>query len=521
VQTYQRTLELKPDLSEAMFNLGTLLQTLSRWDESIVVFKQALASRPDYNVIYPYLAHSLMQQCNWDNLEAIVQRICRNTEDELAQGERTTVSAFALQSLPGEISMALRQQVAEQIASYVAQEVEELRGQLNFSFVRQRGDRKLRIGYVSPDSRFHSVAVAFKGILDHHDTDRFDCYGYSLNPQHDDSMTDQLAAVFHQYRRISDLPLRDAATGIHDDGIDILLDLAGHTRGAKLGLFSLRLAPIQAHYLGYSATTGARYLDYLITDHQQVPAEQRQFFTEQLVYLPETFMATQRAPVAIERPNRADCGIPEDAFVFMNCNAQYKFEPRSFAIWMRLLRRVPGSVLLLMRSSPGSVANLRKEAEHRGIDADRLIFLERVPHPVHLARMTHADLALDCLYHGGGVTTVDCLWVGVPVLTVTGATPQSRNGATLLNAIGLAELITDSLSDYEELAFTLAGDRDRLRALAARLKQNRDTTPLFNSTRLTRHLERAYEMMWQNYMDGAAPQMIDVPALPMHATDEA
>ncbi|MDP6567180.1 MAG: tetratricopeptide repeat protein, partial [Alphaproteobacteria bacterium] len=515
VRAYGKLLDIRPDLPEALFNLASLLQTLNRWDESILAFMQALNVRPDYNVIYPFLAHSLMQQCNWSNLHGIVERIRRNTEEELAVGETVTVSAFALQSLPGEFSMALRQKVAEQISRRNADYVNEVREGLHFTYPRNRRDERLRIGYLSPDFRFHSVAVAFKGILDNHDRDHFSPYGYALHSGDDDPMTNDLRDGFDGYRNFVEVPFKDAAQQIHDDGIDILVDLAGHTRGAQLELLALRPAPVQVHYLGYSATIGAKFLDYLITDHNQVPPEQRQFFTEQLVYLPDTFMATQRAPVAVETPRRDQCGLPEQGFVFVNFNTHYKIEPKMFGIWMRLLRQIPDAVLWLLQGSSGSIEHLRREAAARGVDPDRLVFAGKVPHPMHLARLRHADLALDNLYHGGGVTTVDCLWVGVPVLSLAGPTPQSRNGASLLSAIGQDGMIQYSLADYERLALELARDPTRLAAIKADLQSNRERYPLFDSGRLTRHLETAYRLMWQRHRDGEAPAMIEVPRLPL------
>ena len=514
IAAYSKLLEVSPDLAEAYFNLASLLQSINHWDESILAFMQALRIRPDYTVIYPFLAHSLMQQCSWSNLHSVVEKIRTNTEEELAAGTTVAVSAFALQSLPGEFSMALRQAVAEQISDRNAGYVAEIAAELNFNHNRLKRHERLRIGYVSPDFRFHSVSVAFKGILDNHDTDRIEAYGYALHSGGDDSMTDALRERFHGYRHLVDNSFQESARLIHDDEIDILIDLAGHTKGGQLSLLALRPAPVQAHYLGYSATIGARFLDYLITDHHQVPPEQRPYFTENLVYLPDTFMATQRAPIAIEGPSRADCGLPENGFVFVNFNTHYKIEPKIFSIWMRLLRRIPDAVLWLIRGSASSTENLRREAAARGVNPDRLIFADKLSHPEHLARLAHADLALDNYYHGGGVTTVDCLWTGIPVLTLAGPTPQSRNGATLLSAIGQEALIQYRIEDYEALAYDLATDRGRVAKIKAELLATRDDYPLFNSKRLTRHLEKAYGLMWQIHEDGEAPRMIDVPPEP-------
>lgn len=518
IDVFQRLLEVKPDLPEALFNLASVLQSVGRHDEAIMALRQCLALRPDYRIVYPYLVHSLMQQCKWTNLDGIIGKIRHGMETELAQGRALSVPAFAMQSLPGEFSMELRQRAAEHIAGNAEAEVAEVRAGLRLDHRRPAGKRKLTIGYVSPDFRFHSVAVAFRGILDNHDRDAFDLVGYSLFNGVEDDLTRYFELSFDRFRRINDSSYSETAEQIDRDRIDILIDLAGHTLGSRLPIFALRAAPVQAHYLGYSATIGARFLDYLITDHAQVPSENRRYFTENLVYLPDTFMATQRSPVAVDRPSRRDCGLPEDGIVFANFNSHYKFDPHLFAIWMRLLRQLPGSVLWLLAGTPGCVENLRREAAARNVDPARLVFAPKITHPEHLARLQLADLALDNLYHGGGVTTVDALWTGVPVLSIASQTPQSRNGATLLTAIGMEDLIVHGIDDYERLALKIAADPALRQSLRDRLVANRDTYPLFHPERLTRHLELAYQLMWRNHVDGRPPAMIEVPALPAETT---
>ena len=255
---YNKLIDVSPDLAEAYFNLASLFQSINYWDESITAFLQALKVRPDYTVIYPYLAHSLMHQCNWPNLQSIIEKIRGNTETELDEGSPVGISAFALQSLPGEFSMALRQSVAEQISDRNAGYVVELKELLNFNYNRLKRHDRIRVGYLSPDFRFHSVAVAFKGILDNHDTDRFETHGYSLHSGRDDHMTEALRERFHGFNRLVDNSYEESARLINNDEIDILVDLAGHTKGGQLPLLALRAAPVQVHYLGYSATIGAK-----------------------------------------------------------------------------------------------------------------------------------------------------------------------------------------------------------------------------------------------------------------------
>jgi protein O-GlcNAc transferase len=515
---YSQLLELYPDRVEAYYNYGGLLQLLERWDESITIFRKGLAIDSSCAIIYPYLAHALLQQCNWTNLDAVVERLRANTEAELDAGRNVSVTPFALQSMPGPFSMALRRRIAESVSERIARQIGAAERGGTFVHVPRPRRAKLRVGYVSPDFRFHSVAVAFKGVLEAHDRARFEWRGYSLHGGRVDDMNRQFREAFDGFADIVNLPTREAARLIHDDGVDILVDLAGHTRGSRLEIFAMRPAPLQAHYLGYTSTVGARFLDYLITDGRLAPPDHRPHYTENLALLPDSFMAGRRAPVATAIPARRDEGLPDDGFVFANFNNHYKFEPRIFAVWMRLLRRVPGSVLWLLRGTPRSAENLRREAAARGVDPERLVFAQPKRHPEHLARLGLADLALDNLYHGGGVTTLDALWVGVPVVTVAGDTLPSRNGASLLPAIGLGELVAGGLDEYDRIALGLARDPVRLAALKAKLAANREHFPLFDVERLARHIERAYDLMWERFERGLPPAEIEVPALPADAT---
>jgi predicted O-linked N-acetylglucosamine transferase (SPINDLY family) len=508
---YYQLIDLQPERSAVYFNLGTMLQMLERWDESIVILRKGLLHDPDGAIFYPYLLHAMQQQCNWHNLDAIIEKVRANTEAEIASGHGISITPFALQSLPAPFDMKLRQQVA----AHTARRALAVRagGVPVYRFAAPRRDRKLRIGYVSPDFRFHSVAVSFKGILDAHDRDRFEFYAYSLNTVRVDDLTRYFQQSFDRFRDVARATHREAADTIHADEVDILVDLAGHTRGTRHEIFALRPAPVAVHYLGYSATIGAEFIDYLVTDHRQVPPEQRRYFTEKLVYLPDVFMAGRRAEIAAAAPTRADEGLPDDAVVIANFNNHYKFEPRMFSVWMRLLKRIPRAVLWVMASSELTKGNLRREAAARGVDPGRIVFARKLRHPEHLARLPLADFCVDNLYHGGGITTIDALWAGVPVLTVAGETPQSRNGASLVTAVGMPELVCDSLERFDAAAHRLATHPEELAALRADLAAKRDTQPLFDMPRLARHLETAYQMMWQRHCDGLPPAMIDVPPI--------
>lgn len=512
IEAYHKVIDLNPDHRQVYYNLGSLLQGMARHDEAVGIFYRALKVAPDYNDVYPYLAHSLMQQCSWSNLNALFEKVITNTERELSQGKDVSVSPFALQSIP--CSMELRLRVARHMAAKAEKRVEGTKETLPFTYARHRGE-KIKIGYVSPDFRYHSVGLAFKGLLQYHDRDRFDIHGYSIATWigEGDPVAEHFPAAFDHFTDISRMPFRDAAIKINDDGINILVDLTGHTRGQRPDIFALQPAPLQAHYLGFSTTIGADYIQYLITDKQFMPLEMEPYCSESLVYLPETMFAATHPEVSSEPVSRSDCDLPEDAAVFANFNGHYKLHPTTFSIWMRILRRIPDSVLWLMDGTETSRKNLRIEAKNQGIDPSRLIFAPHLPHAQHLARQRLADLVLDHIHHGGGVTTSDALWVGLPVLTVAGDTPPARNGATLLPAIGLPELVTESLTEYERMAIELGRDREKLVAIRAKLEANRETQPLFNTERLTRHLEGGYEAMWENYLAGNEPRTLTVPKI--------
>lgn len=515
LRTYNDLIKRHPDLSQAYFNLGSLLQLLGNHDEAVTAFREALTRNIDNNIVYPYLAHGLMQQCSWDNLEAIISRVLENTEKDIEKGRGLLISPFGLQSMPA--TLDLRMRTAQHVAQAAEREVHDSCKDLGLLTYKGPEKGKLKIGFMSPDFRFHSVAVAFRGVLENRNPDRYHYAAYATTTYGKDDLTRHFSETFDSWTDITEMSHVDAARRIADDGVNVLIDLAGHTRGGRMELLALRPAPVQAHWLGFSSTTGASYIDYLITDRIQLPPEDRHYCSEQLVYLPDTFMATSRPPVAADTYVRSDFGLPEAGFVFANFNSHYKFYPTLFAIWMRLLRQTPGSVMWFASGTPTSQRNLKREAEARGIDPTRLIFSNTIVHQQHLARLPLADLALDNLHHGGGVTTTDALWAGVPVLTLYGATPPARNGATLVSAIGAPELIAYSLDEYEKKANAYATEPELLAEMKSKLRRNRDEAPLFHIDRLTRHFESACDLMWQNYVEGNEPRMVDVPALPPSA----
>ncbi len=502
---------LHPDLAGGHADLGQLLQTMGRHDEAVTAFRRALAIDAEDRHCLPFLMQSLMYQCDWDALQGVISDVVADIRSSLARGGKTAAPPFCLAATdaPGDLRLALARHYSARCIAAVA----PLRERFVRPPARPRG-AKLRVGYVSPDFRRHSVGISFRDLLAAHDRAGFEWHGYALRGDLADEMTDEFARRFDSFTPLDGLTVDGAAGRIAADGIDVLIDLAGHTRHSAIEIFSLSPAPVQAHYLGYGATLGADCIPYLITDAAHTPPAMAAQCSERLIYLPDTFMAAPRAEIADEAWQRAECGLPEDGFVFACFNAHHKFDPETFAAWLRLLTAVDGSVLWCRSGTDRAVENLRRVAVAAGVDPARLVFAGHLPHARHLARHRLADLALDTRHHAGGVTTLDALWAGVPVLTIAGATQPSRTGASILTAAGLPELIKTSLPDYEVEALRLASEPQTLAELRQRLQATRETCALFDQPRLARHLESAYMTMWRRHADGLPPESFHVSPLP-------
>jgi predicted O-linked N-acetylglucosamine transferase (SPINDLY family) len=318
-------------------------------------------------------------------------------------------------------------------------------------------------------------------------------------------MRTRLIGAFDSFIDVRAKSDSEVAHLLREREIDVAIDLKGYTAEARPGILSHRPAPVSAHYLGFPGTMGVDYVDYLIADPIVIPPEHRAFYSEEIAYLPDTYQCNDRKRRAAERiPTRIEAGLPS-GFVFCSFNNNHKIAPEIFDVWMRLLRKVEGSVLWLLQDNAAVVANLKREAAARGVAPERLIFATRTDPAAHLARQSLADLFLDTLPYNAHTTASDALWVGLPLLTVLGSTFAGRVAASLLHAAGLPELVTGSLTDYESLALKFAQDRAELAQVKAKLLTNRDKSALFDTVRMTRNLEAAYAMMWERSQQGLGP----------------
>jgi len=349
-------------------------------------------------------------------------------------------------------------------------------------------------------------------IFERHDKEQFEVYAYSYGPDKQDEMRKRLVSavdVFHDVRGMNDIQIVELARA---EGLDIAIDLKGFTANTRLAPFAYGLAPVQISYLGYPGTLGADFIDYIVADPVVIPTDNRQYYSEQVIYLPNTYQPTDNTRVISDKTiTREDMRLPSNGFVFCCFNNNYKISPKEFDIWMRLLGGVESSVLWLLKSNKWAEQNLKREAEARGISAERLIFAEKVPQAEHLARQKLADLFLDTFNYNAHTTTSDALWAGLPVVTKLGEGFAARVAGSLLTAIDLPELITENEEAYEVLALTLATDLKRLGQIKSKLDRNRLTQPLFDSEMYTRHLEAGYQMAYERYFNGQERSDIVVP----------
>jgi len=363
------------------------------------------------------------------------------------------------------------------------------------------GHDKIRLAYVSPDFREHPVGHLMAGVIEHHDKSKFETIAISLGIDDKGSLRQRFEQAFDQFIDVRGKKSWEIAELIRTLEVDILVDLAGYTADSRTDVFAYRPAPIQVNYLGYPGSLGVDYMDYILADKVVIPKEHQAFYAEKVAYLPDAYLPTDSTLKISERtPTREEMGLPATGVVFCSFNHDYKINPPMFDVWMRLLDQVPGSVLWLMKLNEPAQRNLRREAEQRGIEPDRLVFATRIPLVEdHLARYRLADMFLDTTPYNAHTTASDALRVGLPVVTYLGNTFSGRVAASLLHAIGLPELITHSLEEYEALALKLARDQNLLAELKAKLLANQQTYPLFKTDLFCQNIEQVFSKMMEDY----------------------
>jgi len=503
LSSFDDALARKPDYAQALYNRAIALQHLRRQDEVATAFARLLEVSPDFPFAPGMLVHAQMHCCDWSQLGPRIEAVNRGVRarkrvaepfgylgiSDSAEDLRTCAEVFAAERAP-----------AAKVPLWTGETYD---------------NPKMRIGYASGEFRHQATSILIGELFELHNRDRFELIAIDNGRDDASGLRDRMMRAFSEIIDITRLGDHEAATLIRDRKIDLLVNLNGYFGRERQRVFSFRPCPIQVSYLGYPGTLGAPYIDYVLADRWVIPPAHEAFYTEKVVRLPDTYQVNDRKRAIAERtPSRAELGLPGEGFVYSCFNNSYKITPRMFDTWMRLLNQVPGSVLWLLEGNVAAVRNLRLEARRRGVAPERLVFAPRTSLHEHLARHRQADLFLDTLPCNAHTTASDALWAGLPLLTCIGGTFAGRVAASLLYAVDLPELVTESLEAYEARALELATAPGELVRIRARLASNRATCSLFDTERFCRHIESAYLTMWERSRRGEPPTSFSVPTIP-------
>jgi protein O-GlcNAc transferase len=498
---YDAALTYSPKDADALTKRGLALWHLERDEEALAGYQTALNFDPDHDGAFDGRARGLLATCNWPLMEPL----WREVPAQVARGRLFDPFVF----LGYSSDAALQLECAKRFISHkVPVHLAPL-----WTGETWRNE-KIKVAYVSCGFHKHPTAYLTAELIEIHDRSRFEIIGISVGPDDGSEIRSRLIRAFDQFHDVRTKNDREVSRLIRDLNIDIAVDRSGYTTNARPGIFAARPAPIQVNYIGFPGTLGAKFYDYILADTTVLPFDRQPYYSERIVHLPNSYLVNDtKRPEPAPTPTRSEAGLPEQGFVFCCFNNSYKFTPPAFDIWMRLLHQVEGSVLWLFCDRASAEANLRQAAVERGIDPARVIFARRLPLEQHMSRHRLADLFLDTLIYNAHTTAADALWMGLPVVTWLGQSFAGRVAASLLRAVGMPDLVTDNLEDYERLVLRIAREPTLLQELRERLQRNRVSHPLFDADLYRRNLEAAYVRMWEAWQRGASPATFAVESV--------
>ncbi len=498
VEMLEKAIAIKNDYTEAYFNLGAVAKLQKKLELSIKNFEAALKIKPDFELAR---SQKMLQQahiCDWVTLEKDLEFVPKlGVFDQ----EISALPMMAFEDAPDRHQVRAKKHALSNF----------MRTPLPAKPVIKNNSAKIRVGYFSTDFKTHPVYHQIARVLELHDRDNFEIFGYSLGAKTSDPMTDRAVNSFDSFHQVENMSDKDIALLAREDDLDLAIDLNGYTAGCRPGIFAYRAAPVQINFLGFPGTMGANFIDYIIGDSILMSPNLERFYDEKIIKLPNSYMPNDNTRIVSNKNiTRSEMGLPENGFVFCCFNNNYKITPSEFDIWMKVLKKVEGSVLWLRNSNDLSEKNLCNEAERRGVDAARLVFAQKVPMDIHLARQKLADLFLDTFVYNAHSTATEALWLGLPVVTKIGKSFASRVAASLLTSLDMKELITETEEEYESIICDFAENPKRLHAIKEKLEGNRLSGPLFNSELYTKNIEKAYEQVYKNYQNGDCPKAVDL-----------
>jgi protein O-GlcNAc transferase len=495
--SYDQAIQIDRKFLDAWINKGICFAELKLYDQALASYQEAIKINPDADYLLRKYLHTKMLLCDWEGFSETKEDLI----EKILQGRKV---AHPFSVIPAIDSASLQFNAAKIWANdkyAISNEKTEI--------AKRSSTERIRIAYFSADFHNHATAHLISELLELHDSSQFEIHGFSFGPNSEDTARDRIRSAFDHFHDVGTTSDQDIVALARKLGIDIAIDLKGYTQNCRPAIFSLRAAPIQISYLGYPGTLGLSTMDYMVADPTLIPIESRAHYSEKIIYLPESYQANDsKRAIANLTLTRADAGLPDQAFVFCCFNNNYKITPDIFDSWMKILQQTPGSVLWLLEDNPYASRNLQFEANKRNVEPKRLVFAKKLSLPEHLARHQLADLFLDTLPCNAHTTASDALWAGLPIITILGNAFPGRVAASLLNAIGMPELITNNQGEYEALAIHLAGNRNQLSELKNKLASNRNKSPLFNTPLFTKHLEAAYLAAYKRYQSDLKPDHI-------------
>ena len=491
---YDKAISLNPDFADAYNNRGIALSNIKRLEDALVSYDRALQLKPDIDYLLGNMMHAKMHLCDWRNFHSISIQL----SEGIIKRERL-INPF--------ITLALidNPELQKQSSDTFISDKHLIRNVLP-KILKYPKHQKIRIGYFSADFHNHATMHLMVELFEHHDKSKFELVAFSFGPDVQDEWRKRAVSSFDQFKDVRNKSDIEVVTLARELMIDIAVDLKGFTQDSRLNIFAHRAAPIQVNYLGYPGTIGAAFMDYIIADSILIPEDKRKYYSEKIAYLPDSYQANIKKRQLSEKAlTRKEVGLPKDAFVFCSFNNNYKITPSTFDSWMRILKSVEGSVLWLFKSNDTAVKNLKKEAESRGVDSERLFFASFIPVEEHLRRIQLADLFLDTHPYNAHTTASDALRIGLPIVTLMGESFASRVAASLLNVVDLPELITATQEDYESLAISLANNPTEIQKIKNKLEANLPNSDLYNIQKFTSNIEAAYQSMYQRYQNDSPP----------------
>lgn len=511
---YHQVIKEDPDHALAHFNLGYLNTLSEEFEAAANHYGCACGAQPEfYNAITQYW-HMRMKMCDWTDYADMLYSFATlplAPETHLVGGQphfSEAISPFTLINIEDDPARNLA--AAEGYIQVVARNIHSGIKLTNDTVRSEPG--RIRLAFVSGDFCAHATSFLVAELFETIDRTQFDIHLISYGEDDGSSLRKRIVnsgVFFHDVSTCSDYEIANKIASL---GVDIALDLNGLTTGSRPDIFAFRPAPVQINYIAYPGTMGAAFIDYIIADNYVIPPDEQVHYSEKIMYLPHCYQVNDRKrPVSRNQPTRESCGLPTDGFVYCSFNSNYKITPDLFSIWMALLNETPGSVLWLLDCNRWVRKNLCREAASHGVDTERIIFSERIPIEEHLARMKNADLFLDTYPCSAHTTASDALWMGLPIVTCVGRSFPSRVAGSLLQGVGLNELITSSLDEYHEFALTLAHSPERLQSLKKRLQYDIESTVLFDTDRYTRHLELGFRHIIDQYTEGAPAATFHIP----------